>query len=417
MSAAVPAARRPSPSSVPPARVILLGIDTPIGLAIVRELGRSGIEVHGLGRGRHAIGRYSRFLARAHVRRPGEAVIAQLAELGAELGADTCLLAIAEGDIDLLNRHRGRLGGLKLLVPAAAQMACVVNKDIANAHAAAVGIELPRQWAIASAPELDTVAAQAGYPVVLKWPNPNLDAARLARFGLRCEKARYCYDAAELRAVLAPYLAVGECPLVQEYARGHGLGQFLFMHRGEALLRFQHRRVNEWPPEGGVSCTCAAVPLDRHAELMERSIALLRRIGWEGAAMVEYRHDPATGRSVFMEINGRFWGSLPLAYHSGAAFARLTVEVLGQGRMPALPPPRFDLRARFVFPELRRLARILFRPGLIQDRSLRFVPGVELARFLLAFADPRSRYYVFEPRDPLPFLADLWFAAQRVWRR
>jgi len=29
-----------------------------------------------------------------------------------------------------------------------------------------------------------------------------------------------------------------------------------------------------------------------------------------------------------MEINGRFWGSLPLAYYSGAEFGWLTYSVL-----------------------------------------------------------------------------------------
>ena len=36
--------------------------------------------------------------------------------------------------------------------------------------------------------------------------------------------------------------------------------------------------------------------------------------------MVEYRHDPSTGRCCLMEINGRFWGSLQLAIDAGVDF-------------------------------------------------------------------------------------------------
>ena len=35
---------------------LLLGIDTPIGLAIVRELGEHSVEVHGIGRSRSGCG-------------------------------------------------------------------------------------------------------------------------------------------------------------------------------------------------------------------------------------------------------------------------------------------------------------------------------------------------------------------------
>src|SRR5690606_28748671 len=88
-----------------------------------------------------------------------------------------------------------------------------------------------------------------------------------------------------------------------------------------ATLCFQHERLHEWPPEGGVSTLCRSVPLERHQEQMAKSVALLVSLGWSGPAMVEYRYDPGRGRYVLMEINGRFWGSQPLAYHCGAHFA------------------------------------------------------------------------------------------------
>ena len=56
--------------------------------------------------------------------------------------------------------------------------------------------------------------------------------------------------------------------------------------------------------------------------------------------MVEYRHEPGSGRYWLMEVNGRFWGSQPLAWHCGAHFAWESYRrsVLGQG--DAAPAPR-----------------------------------------------------------------------------
>ena len=61
-----------SGGALPP--VIVLGVDTPIGLAVVRELGEHGVEVHGIARDARGVGLYSRWLRRGYLRpaAPGE---------------------------------------------------------------------------------------------------------------------------------------------------------------------------------------------------------------------------------------------------------------------------------------------------------------------------------------------------------
>jgi predicted ATP-grasp superfamily ATP-dependent carboligase len=93
---------------------------------------------------------------------------------------------------------------------------------------------------------------------------------------------------------------------------------------------------------------------------MAKSVAFLRELAWEGIAMVKYRHDSASGESALMEINGRFWGSVPLAYQSGAPFPTLCYRLLGINTSVAIAPYRSGVRCRFMVPEARRLARILF---------------------------------------------------------
>jgi predicted ATP-grasp superfamily ATP-dependent carboligase len=227
-------------------------------------------------------------------------------------------------------------------------------------------------------------------------------------------KAEYCYDAGELRAALLRYAPIGRFPLVQGFCPGHGIGHMVFMHRGEPVLRFQHRRLREWPPEGGTATAAISVSLAEHAALFVRSVDLLRRLEWEGPAMVEYRHDPATGRSAFMEVNGRFWGSQPLAYHAGAPFAWYTYSVLGLGRVPAPAPYRAGLRCRFVIPDTRRLVTVLFNPGAVQNRRLRLSRWGALRDYVVDFLRPGARYFVFRWRDPMPALADLAGVARKA---
>jgi predicted ATP-grasp superfamily ATP-dependent carboligase len=386
---------------------VVLGIDTPIGLAIIRDLGSRGVKVVGIGRSAGALGMSSRYLHEGLVRVAGEAaLIEQLLELGHGLGK-ACLFAISESDIAMLNRHRARLSTFRPMFADEARMTRVLNKEQTYAAAARVGVRVPRTEQVASMAEVLALGGVLRFPVVLKWANPNDVVAILDKAGLALDKTCYCYSADELLAYLQPYEQVGLYPLIQEYCGGYGLGQFVLMHKGEAHYAFQHRRVHEWPPEGGFSSLCESVPLASHQDLMAQSIALLRELEWDGIAMVEYRHDPATGESALMEINGRFWGSLPLAYHAGAAFPWLSYSLLGMGQPVSQGGYRSGMRCRFMIPETKRLLRILFKPGMIADKNVSFRRLPELCEYLADFIRPRTCYYVFQWTDPAPFFADL----------
>jgi predicted ATP-grasp superfamily ATP-dependent carboligase len=400
---------------------VVYGIDTPIGLTIVRDLGRSGIEVHGIARSPHGVGLASRYLASGIVREPGEeGVIAQLVALGARLGG-ACLFAISEGDIAMLNRHRTRLGCYKIMFADKARMDSVLNKDRTYEAAARVGIRTPRTEQVARLADVDLLGKSLRFPVVLKWANPLLVGQALRAAGLTLEKTVYCDTPAELLAYMKRFEPVGLYPLIQEYCAGYGLGQFILMKNGQAHYTFQHKRLHEWPPEGGFSSMCESVARNEHTDLMAKSVALLRELAWEGVAMVEYRYDPATGEAALMEVNGRFWGSLPLAYHAGANFPTLCYQLFGLDQPIANAPYRGGMRCRFMVPETKRLLRILFGQHRIADKTLVFRQLPELAGFCFDFLRPSSRYYVFDVRDPKPFFADIGYmlkqGLQRVHKR
>jgi len=400
------------PSTQLPA--VVVGIETPIGLTVIRDLGSRGVPVIGVGRSDTALGLASRYLRRGVVRAASaQGLIDQLAALGQELGR-ACLFAISENDIELLNRHRDRLANFTIMFADERRMASVLNKDATYAAAARAGVRAPRTEQVTNLAEVEALGATLRFPVVLKWANPHEAMAVLGPFGLGIDKTRYCHSAAELIDYLRPYGRAGVFPLIQEYCAGYGLGQFVLMKDGVAHYTFQHRRVHEWPPEGGFSSLCESVGAPEHAALMEKSIALLRELEWEGVAMVEYRYDPATGDAALMEVNGRFWGSLPLAYHAGANFPYLLYRLFGLGEAIAPAPYRAGVRCRYMLPETKRLLRILFAQQKIPDRKLQFARGAELAGYLFDFVRPGSHYYVYDARDRGPFFSDLKQMAKKA---
>jgi predicted ATP-grasp superfamily ATP-dependent carboligase len=393
-------------SAMPPC--IVLGMETQIGLGLVRELGRAGVRVIGIGHDANAIGLASRYLLRGLVvnspRSPE--LIALLRELGEEFGP-CCLLTVSEANLAWLAQHRHALGKVRAVVPAQEKLALVLDKQKTLEAARQVGIHVPETTELNSLAHAQSLANGLSFPLVLKWKDPNAVAKKLSAHHLPLLKAEYVYTADEFLAVAERYQALGEWPMVQTYCPGQGLGQFFYMREGKAIRSFQHLRIAEWPPEGGFSSVCDSIALDQHVALQAKSVALLRHIGWEGVAMVEYRWDPATDQAVLMEINGRYWGSYPLAVHSHADFALLSYYLESGLGLPALSDLRPTLRCRMMSTEIKRLGRIFLHPELIVDRTFKVEKWREAMRFLADFFKPNVRYYVWDRNDPKPYWVDV----------
>ncbi len=102
-------------------------------------------------------------------------------------------------------------------------------------------------------------------------------------------------------------------PLVQEYIEGDGFGvSCVFNEAHEPVEIFCHRRIREYPVSGGPSTFCESIWDDR---MVSYAVKLLRELKWQGFAMVEFK-GKANGDIRLMEINPRFWGSMPLSFLS-----------------------------------------------------------------------------------------------------
>ncbi|MCB8747179.1 hypothetical protein LHU53_09695 [Rhodoferax sp. U2-2l] len=388
---------------------IVLGLETQIGLGIVRELGRAGVPVIGVTHDPHAIGLSSRYIARkVVVDKPRSAELVKVIKaLGDELGP-CCLITISEANLLWLTSQNHDFGLVRPVVPSAEKLALVLDKHSTLQAAQVVGMDVPVTHEITSLEQAQDLVKRIEFPVVFKWKDPNAAEKKLAAKSLPLLKAEYAYTREQFLSIAMRYASVGEWPIVQTYCLGQGVGQFFYMHQGQAIRRFQHLRVAEWPPEGGFSSVCDSVPLDQHQALQEKSIALLQHIGWEGVAMVEYRWDPATGKAVLMEINGRYWGSYPLAVHSLANFAVISYYIENGIDLPSLPDIKPGIRCRMMSTEIKRLVRIVLKPYLIVDRSFKINKWFEVKRFIADFFRPNVRYYVWDSQDPRPYFADIF---------
>ena len=139
---------------------------------------------------------------------------------------------------------------------------------------------------------------------------------------------------------------------------------------------------------------------------------LLEALEWHGVAMVEFKRDDRDGAAVLMEINGRFWNSLPLAVASGVDFPFLIYRLATEGACPERLDYRVGVRGRWLAGDLRHLAEVLRgRPAEWSG------PFPTRWRTLIDFVKPGGKDLHYDDlwlRDPAPFVAGLLGGAVRT---
>jgi predicted ATP-grasp superfamily ATP-dependent carboligase len=201
-----------------------------------------------------------------------------------------------------------------------------VNKketiDIANK----IGIRTPETIILDSKTVLNKIANDINYPSVIKPKSQtdwNLEKDIRTRY---VTEKNYVNNKNEFIAFFKKNKE-HENYMIQEYIRGIGAGTAFLFNKGQLRASFAYKRIREYPITGGPSTIRMSI---KHDEMTNAGRKLLEKLKWHGIAMVEFKLDKK-GMPVLMEINGRFWGSIALAYKSGVDFPYLLYKMAIDG--------------------------------------------------------------------------------------
>ncbi len=391
--------------------VLLLDADQPSALAITRALGRHGLAVQVASSVAQPLAANSRYATGClHYPDPLRREADFIAWLDAQMRDNPAglVIPVTERTVVPILRHRAQLDDRRIAIAPSSALEQVLDKDLTLQLAVSLGIPVPRSVAIDTLDALPEAAAQIGFPVVVK-PSRSVGQSGDQRVQL---SVSYAHNSTELEVQVRHALRYGAV-ILQEYFRGDGVGIELIADRGTVRYAFQHRRLHEVPLTGGGSSlriSEAIVPALRAA-----AEQLMQALGWHGVAMVEFKYAPASGEFRLMEINGRFWGSLPLAVAAGANFPVMLHELITTGRVGDHAPARLGVVCRQLARDIDWLEHVLRRaapPQLVRLPSM----GEVLRDSLLVFS-PRHHFDVQSLTDPKPGLVDLWSIGQRQWQR
>lgn len=342
--------------------------------------------------------------------RDGTRMIQRLVEL-ARTEPGTLILPMSDATTLMVSENRDSLlqAGARLVMPAHADILRAADKSHTTKLAQSLGIAVPRSWVISSAAEAHEQAKSLPYPVVLKPRSSEEQAAT----GSTQSTGRplYARNAAEFQLAYSELSKRASSVLVQEFIPGGGTGYFALMRNGELRVEFAHRRIRDVHPTGSGSAVRVSIKPD--PKLREASLAILKALNWHGVAMVEFRQRP-DGEFVFLEVNGRFWNSLPLACYAGADFPAAVAEIAEHGDCAPILDYKVGVRCRWFLGDFRHLLAVW--RGAPAGYPAKFPGRIStLANVLMPM--PGTYHDNFQLRDPLPELGDWLSLAQRAFEK
>lgn len=375
---------------------------TPMASAVsaARRLGRSGVPVIGIASHPDHPLLHSKFCSERQLvpdpQRDLQGYIRSIQEI-AERPDVLTMLPMSEADIFVLTTYRSKFEPqLSLPLIQAETFRNVSDKFQLVATASDLGIATPETELLSEKSSWDSPAIVKSRYSILRADN------RLHYPGVRFLPDGEAPNKGEIRNEM------GHDPIVQEFIPPNGeFGFFALYADGDLRASFQHRRIRSTKYAGGASVFRKAVNISR---LRTHGTRLLERMDWTGPAMVEFRRDRRTGAFVLMEINPRFWGSLPLAIHAGVGFPLLYVDLAKSGECEHVADYHKDVSSQFVRGEMQHLL------SLISDEYPSYVakPGMLKSLLSILRTVPRSSFDMLDINDPAPFFYDFKLSAKKM---
>lgn len=378
--------------------VLVLDGDSQCGLSVVRSLGRKGVTVTAGSHRRRSLGSVSRYSDGSYRHPNPRSNRARFVRHLVSYLRDrdhSVVFPVEDHTSRILaaRKHAIERTGTVVATEEPDTFDRAFDKGKLFETVADADVPIPETFAPTSDEELDRVADVVDYPVIVK-PRCKSHLTEDGYAITPVSDENYVDSAADLREAFRRSVRRHEdsekpYPIVQEHVPGTTTTTVALADDGEVLTYFQEERLRTYPSSGGNSALLGALSDRTMLTYAERVLDALR---WTGPAMVEFMRTPA-GEYKLIEVNGRYWGSLPFAIACGVDVPWLHYLLL----CGVDPSPLIDFGA---YRTDRRQRRLLYEDvKWLGERLGRGDLGA-LGPFLTDFA--QSRHTAVYLDDPLP---------------
>ena len=384
-------------------RVLAIVGDTQVGLWVVRSLGRAGLTVFSVcrsGQGQAAHSRYSAGAWAVDASPRDPQFIDDIESLARKLDVGS-VMTISEGYHLALIAARDRFEpDIHVFSPPAECFAKATDKDYMQRLCADLDVPVARGTTL---DELMAGREKLAFPVVLRGRKQNDPNARTPW------KAAYAENEAQLQKLYESVKTIAPNVVVQEYHPGVEDHVQVLMHEGEAFMVGDYIGEHHMPLAGGVTVQRVSC---RHEGLIRDAVRLLKAIGWQGMAGVQFHYDPATDKYIFLEINPRFIGGLPTVILAGFDAPFLLWQSHFEPERMRAGTYQLGLRTRILGGDANWMFGTM-RGDQLPPGQRRIGKLSAIARFLWN-CGPWTKDDTFLLGDPKPFFVDLGQMLKRL---
>jgi predicted ATP-grasp superfamily ATP-dependent carboligase len=389
--------------------VLITDGDMKVSLPVLRSLAKKNIETGVAATHKRAMSFFSRYcknrLLYPSPRENRDLFLKAIRKIVEKTHFDF-LFPVGEWTLVPISENREKISPyIKLPIASREAIKKTFDKSLTLKLAMDEDVPTPKSFFINSFQDLRNASKEVSYPAVIKSRWSWVWKGNKASFS----RPKYVNSPQEL---LSAYETVHDdfpFPVIQEYIPGmaYHVGVLCSHSRLRAVCCIKEYRAI--PVSGGYATFRETVELDHR--MKEFALRLLKALDWHGVAEVEFKLDPRDSVPKFMEINGRFWGSLELAIASGVDFPYLLYRLAMDGDVKAPLEYRIGVKRRWLEGELIYISNIL--------KNVDAYPGVKypnklqtLKEFLKVYDGAYDCLYW---DDPLPFVSQfLWGDIPRI---
>lgn len=334
-------------------------------LAAVRSLGRAGISVSVGAERETGMALHSRYTnARFTYASPytdQEGFIRDVKNEAVRLGGKPVVYAFSDATYLSLYLHRSFLCKYMTLVfPDEKSVEIAFDKAATYSLAKVSGIPTISTYIPETQEEIVRLSETLMYPAVIKTRRSVTWKDEVGIFG----SASFVQNKNELQEKFFELKErLGEAPLVQDLLRGEEYGVEMLARNGVVYARVTHHRIRSLSPTGGASVLKETLrDGDLKSTLEAYAEKLVTRLSWDGPIMVEFKVDSDTREPKLMEINGRFWGSLPLSVIAGVDVPYLYYLQVTENNVPSPTATGYEgVVSNHFLGDILHLVRVLVR--------------------------------------------------------
>jgi predicted ATP-grasp superfamily ATP-dependent carboligase/protein-tyrosine-phosphatase len=381
-------------------KILIIGFDMRAFLAVIRSFGRKNAEVHVVSSTSGYSGAFaSTYINKIHEIPPIEEnpknwvleiyKLLEIENFDFIIPCDDVSIHNLSHDLELYNKYN-----FSVIIKNREQFELMFNKHRIIQFAEKLGIPVPDQRIIGKSDPLDGRNQIDEYPVYLK-PKYSFDnlmpwkKQKVIRVDSDLDYKWYIED-----------MLLHDDVAIQTHTPGYGVGIEFLANEGIVIEHFQHKRIRE--PNGGGGSSYRKSE-KTNAGMLENTRKLIKEMKFSGVGMAEFRYNPVDDKATFLELNSRFWGSLPLALESGVDFPYDSYEAYIGSSTPQISDNyEYDIYSRNV---VNDLSSIFY--SYLKESNKEKSGHLEIKEFFSNALKGKERWDSLTRDDPNPFLWEM----------